>query len=58
MLNFKQLIKEYGDLNTIIKALDVETLEEDAKIPEGKVSNNTKGVLHELLCAKSCRQCP
>lgn len=52
MLSLKQLIKEYDDLNTIIKALDVETLQEAAKVPEGKVSNNTKGVLHELLVGR------
>lgn len=48
ILTFKQKIEESKALDKIIEVLDLEVLTEEVS-PKGKVPNNTKGVMHELL---------
>jgi len=48
ILTFKQKMEESKALDKIIETLDLEVLSEEVS-PKGKVPNNTKGVMHELL---------
>jgi hypothetical protein len=48
ILSFKQKIQEFNSLEELLRNLDLEFLGEEAA-ERGKVANNTKGVLHELL---------